>query len=77
LYSAAALFRAFARRPLVPPPAQRTRTLVSSVIVFCAASTPAFSRIASALAVLKFAATFSFNSSLALPERSSSRICSS
>ena len=34
LYSAAALFKAFARRPLVPPPAQRTRTFVSSVMVF-------------------------------------------
>jgi len=52
LYSAAALFKALASKPLVPPPAQRTRTLVSFVILLFAATsslaTPAFPRTASA-----------------------------
>ena len=73
-YSLAALFKAFANKPLVPPPAQRTRTFVCSLISLV---TPAFSRIASAFAVLKLAATFFFFFSDDLPERSFYKISSS
>ncbi len=77
LYSAVALSKALARSPLVPPPAQNQDVCFFCDIVWTGSfSTPAFFKNRISVAVLKFAATFSFKLSFALPERSFST-CSS
>ena len=38
LYSSAALFKALANNPLVPPPAHNTSTFVCSVMLLCCAT---------------------------------------
>lgn len=70
LNSSAALFKALANNPLVPPPAHRTNTFVCSFILFLKSalvSVPLFecdAKIASAFLVSKLAATLSCNSLL-------------
>ncbi|SCT36382.1 Uncharacterised protein [Staphylococcus aureus] len=67
-----------ANNPLVPPPAQSTKTFVCSVIfeaLAASSDTPLAAKIESAFFVSKFAATFSFKSELlSLRPSSSSRI---